>query len=168
MCQTKVCRACHRDKTLLEFHADKTRPDGRFPYCRECSREKDRARYLAEADRRRRAAKAWARDNRDAHRQKTRKWCRKNPDKCRALARRKRASRRAAQLRASPAWSDRAAIAAIYLSAQEQGLHVDHIVPLVSPVVCGLHVAVNLKPLPALENISKGNRWWPDMWDYSS
>jgi len=35
--------------------------------------------------------------------------------------------------------------------------HVDHIVPLVSQLVCGLQI------LDAKANIEKGNRSWPDM-----
>jgi hypothetical protein len=40
---------------------------------------------------------------------------------------------------------------------------IDHIVPLVSKLVCGLHVAANIAVIPAKMNQSKGNRYWPDM-----
>lgn len=41
--------------------------------------------------------------------------------------------------------------------------HVDHIVPLKSRIVCGLHAWTNVQVIPALANIVKGNRSWPDM-----
>ena len=40
---------------------------------------------------------------------------------------------------------------------------VDHIVPLQSKLVCGLHVEHNLQVIPSVQNIRKGNRYWPDM-----
>lgn len=40
---------------------------------------------------------------------------------------------------------------------------VDHIVPLVHPLVCGLHCPANLHVIPLAENVRKSNNWWPDM-----
>lgn len=74
------------------------------------------------------------------------------------------AKRRFALRQAVPAWADLDKIALIYAEAQKApGLHVDHIVPLQSDLVCGLHCEANLRVIPATENIGKGNRHWPDM-----
>ena len=40
MCQTKFCRACSKDKNILEFHKKQEYPDGRYPRCIECVRAK--------------------------------------------------------------------------------------------------------------------------------
>lgn len=71
--------------------------------------------------------------------------------------------------RATPPWADLAAIRAVWaesrrLTAATGVQHsVDHVVPLVHPLVCGLHWHGNLAARPLVENIAKGNRWWPDM-----
>jgi hypothetical protein len=40
---------------------------------------------------------------------------------------------------------------------------VDHIIPLKSDFVCGLHCHTNLRVITAEENKAKNNRYWPDM-----
>lgn len=72
-------------------------------------------------------------------------------------------------LKAIPAWADSAAIDAVYAKAKNLSevtgfpWHVDHVVPLQSPLVCGLHCEANLQVLPWVVNLSKSNRHWPDM-----
>jgi hypothetical protein len=79
------------------------------------------------------------------------------------------AIRRAIKRNARVEWADKNAIRQIYRLAKtketETGVphHVDHIVPLKSNLVCGLHVEANLQVLTAFENISKHNKTWPDM-----
>lgn len=81
----------------------------------------------------------------------------------------KSALERAAVLRATPALANKFFIEEIYDLARQRTLatgyewHVDHIVPLKSKRVCGLHVESNLRVIPAVHNISKGNRHWPNM-----
>jgi hypothetical protein len=83
----------------------------------------------------------------------------------------KAAARRAKQKQATPSWADLDVIETFYESAHNLGMllgewyHVDHIVPLTSDIVCGLHTQANLQVLLGTENLSKLNRWWPDMPD---
>lgn len=69
--------------------------------------------------------------------------------------------RRSARLNANVAWTDHERIKEIYKNCPK-GYHVDHIIPLQSKIVCGLHVENNLQYLTAKENISKGNRFIND------
>lgn len=103
--------------------------------------------------------------NRDKMRAAALRWQKENPGKANAA----NAARYAAKLMATPGWADLDKIAALYDTAErmrkETGVayEVDHIVPLRSKVVCGLHCEANLRVIPSFDNRSKGNRHWPDM-----
>lgn len=85
--------------------------------------------------------------------------CRENPGLYRAHFKKRQQLKR----NAMPAWADEAAIKAIYDECQriskETGVlhHVDHYYPLKNELVCGLHVAHNLRIITAQANLSKGN-----------
>lgn len=87
--------------------------------------------------------------------------------------RRYNGNRRAQILKATPTWADKELINDVYRQASEMShvfgitFDVEHIVPLISKTVCGLHVPANLTVLESSANRSKGNRWWPDEIDYT-
>lgn len=89
----------------------------------------------------------------------------------RASVAQKSSAYRARRREAIPPWADRNLILAIYKSAaiyRHHGIpcHVDHIVPLTSRRVCGLHCGANLTLMLAADNMRKNNLQWPDMPDY--
>lgn len=79
------------------------------------------------------------------------------------------AARRVRESRAKPEWADKPCIREIYDLARRRSeatgiqWQVDHIVPINSKRVCGLHVEHNLRVIIGAENSAKGNRYWPDM-----
>ena len=93
-----------------------------------------------------------------------REWRQANPDKSLEHVR----ARQTRKQQAMPSWVDRSELKAIYAESRRvseaTGIkhHVDHIVPLKNPLVCGLHVPANLRIIPALENQAKSNNLLPE------
>lgn len=79
------------------------------------------------------------------------------------------AGRRKSARQATPSWSidffvkEAYELAALRTDTFGFQWHVDHIVPLKSKLVCGLHSHTNIRVIPAALNKSKSNRYWPDM-----
>jgi 5-methylcytosine-specific restriction endonuclease McrA len=108
--------------------------------------------YLAHADDIKARSKKYSEDNRLA---------------MRPAATARAQKRNATKINAFPAWANVVAIEELYALAakmtEETGVRheVDHIVPLTSDRVCGLHVEHNLKVITGDDNRSKSNRYWP-------
>lgn len=97
---------------------------------------------------------------RDPERKKAskRKWYTKNASYRSALT----AKRRANKKNATPKWANLKKIAEIYKNCPH-GMCVDHIIPIQSKIVCGLHCESNLQYLTRSDNSKKSNIMWPDM-----
>lgn len=107
------------------------------------------------------------RDTTDGHKKSNEKWYQANKHVKRAQV----AKRRAQLRQATVDWADSNAIKAIYAEAhrltEETGVEhvVDHIVPLSSKIVCGLHWEGNLRVITDEENGEKGNKLLPEFRD---
>ena len=57
-----------------------------------------------------------------------------------------------------PEWANKESIKFFY-ECRPEGCHVDHVIPITHPLICGLHVETNLQWLPAKINLSKKNKF---------
>lgn len=75
------------------------------------------------------------------------------------------AQKRAANAKATPKWANRFFIEEAYDLARRRTAatgvdwHVDHVIPLRSKLVCGLHVELNLQVITAKQNLRKHNKF---------
>src|SRR3954465_9649951 len=132
----------------------------------QCKERMDANRERYRANQRKRMAEDDAlRERRNAY---VRQWRADNPERSKAsnlIWKTRNRERWFAALRqrysrirqATPAWADRKAILDIYEDAKRRGpdFHVDHIVPLKSRWVCGLHTPDNLRITTRTENQRK-------------
>jgi len=123
---------------------------------------KERKKY---ADRYKENARKWYSDNKDHAKERIAAWKRDNPD-CVAQI---NAKRRASKTTATPSWANHGYMKLFYKLAKIEEdrtgrkVQVDHMVPIKSKYVCGLHCEANMQLLFAEDNASKANRHWPDM-----
>jgi hypothetical protein len=185
----KICVRCGQEKEFTAFSKDRYSRDGHCRKCKQCRREvyletreevaatsriwyeanksshnrKSLEYYHSRPHERSEVMAEWYRQNKEHVAQSVKSYREARP----GFVTEKQARRRANLLRAMPLWADRQAIDAIYAEAarltQESGvLHVvDHVYPLQSKRVCGLHIAANLQVLTAKQNAFKGAERWP-------
>jgi hypothetical protein len=141
---TQNCTECNREQNAKYYDARPGYATARYRKNAKRVCAQKRARYAINPQKERDAAKRWNKLNLP-----------------RVLER--NARRRALEKRATPKWANKQEMIRAYEKAAEMGLTVDHVVPLKSPLVCGLHCEANLELIPANDNFRKGNRHWPDM-----
>lgn len=177
----KLCCVCDQHKPLSEFHKQAKAKDGLAYRCKPCQSAAMKASRAKHIDKHRAIERSW----RERNAGYMQAYYEQNKDQIKVRVREREARlkvelrpynaervmrRNARKLRATPQWASQVAINTLYAEAArltlETGIahHVDHVVPLQSKLVCGLHVEHNLQILTRPENQSKGNRWWPDSW----
>lgn len=152
-------------KEYYDANAEERRAHARQKYHEQSDRNKEQSlkRYYANIDRERARSVEWRQQHPAYAAEKSAEWRRNNPDQ--VLAHNNK--RRAAKLQAIPAWCECDVIAAIYAECRcisdATGIvhHVDHIIPLQHPLVCGLHCAANLQIITEEENRRKHNHFVP-------
>jgi len=172
----KVCTCCKQEKPLAEFSIRKERNNQPYSNCKKCQSikalewnrsnkekfsingaiyyQKNKEKILSKIDKEKRNI------NKEI-------WRLANLDKDAAKSSKRRAIKKSNQ----PIFSSETKVTLVFTQCkileQQTGKkhHVDHIVPLKSKFVCGLHCENNLQILPAEENLRKHNSFWPDMPD---
>lgn len=179
------CSVCHAWLAAECFSKSKWQAAGLTSSCKSCQqeyREANREQRLATKRAYHHRTKDSFKDRRKEYRARTKdainarsaRWRAQNPERRREVAndwvKRNRVYgtyratlRRAQQLQATPAWAEHDKIKLMYEKSSELGFEVDHVVPLNSDLVCGLHCWANLQLLSKEENLKKSNRYWPDM-----
>lgn len=158
----KTCGKCSVEKEISEYHRDKNKKDGRTSICKVCAcaissryHKKNREKRLVIL---RENTKKYDKKNRSKKRKYNRDNCFRKTENHR---------RRMCPKDAVPGWFDLESVQKVYrevMKMNKNGLDVtvDHIVPIKSPHVCGLHTLDNLQIITRSENSKKNNRWWPD------
>ncbi len=119
--------------------------------------------YQKNKDERLKVKKAWRKANPERCKELKSEWIARNKEYYLARSAEYESVKRAVCRKATPAWANKFFIREAYhlarLRTQATGIkhHVDHIIPLQSDVVCGLHVETNLRVIPASTNIRKSN-----------
>lgn len=167
----KRCRECLAEKDFSQFCKRKASPDGLNYKCRECQKkylerwrtENPKAHskwYQENKESRSDYGKLWRSENIEGRALYMRQWGIENAVSLSA----RNAKRNADKIRATPGWADHERIREIYAESARKTLetgikhNVDHIYPLNSDFVCGLHCEANLAVITKFENIRKLNR----------
>lgn len=159
----KICSRCSEPQPELNFYKNSKCRGGRATICKSCYAEY----YTDNKDREKVRMKIWRDKNTKRRSEYNTSWRKSNPDKHNSA----QAKRRARKLSATPHWlssEQQKEIDFLYWLARDlratsgEKYEVDHIIPLKSPVICGLHVPWNLQILPESVNRVKQNNFEGD------
>lgn len=177
----KTCINCNETFNDREFYKNR---GGRLNTCKHCCSKRNRAYKEKHKNRLYLETQQWKKDNaahvkaymdryrfdnKDHILEVQKAWIENNKEHHRAIKNACNAQRRFSKKCATVEWANKKAIKSFYNTAQRLSLltgiehHVDHIIPLVNDLVCGLHCEDNLQVLPWYENIAKGNKLGEDI-----
>jgi hypothetical protein len=180
----KICKKCHKvkyqtnkealnEKRRLKYknNSEDILEHGRKYHSnnKESIRERKRLYRISKREAINERARNKYKTNPEPKKKSASTWQKNNPDKHSASNSRRRADK----LNQTPKWSNLKETALFHKEAtmitKETGIRysVDHKVPLRHPYVSGFDTPANLEVITLEANIKKGNRWWPDMPDYS-
>lgn len=177
-----ACKECEAKVRALRRDERNAKQRAQYRANPEKKKAKNRAWSIANAEYHAALKAKWVREHPEQSRQQALDWYRDNLERATENGARwraankgkiaaKQARHRVVTLQATPAWANKSYIEDTYANAafrtKRTGTpwHVDHIVPLKSKLVCGLHWEDNLRVIPARDNQKKNNTWWPDMWE---
>ena len=142
-CKDKSCNTCGAVKSVEHFSPDRRKLDGRVGKCKSCEAAAASGRRALDPE---------------GYLKKMQVRNAKSPERQRNV----QSSRQAALKH--PEWAEPAGIRAVFALAEAMAkasgreYAVDHIYPLKNPMVCGLHVACNLRVVPRRTNSKKLNK----------
>lgn len=185
MSRQKKCIKCSENKPLNRFCRDRVRPSGLHPYCKDCMKlavsyiqqysikkqkgnaayqhtlAREKKRYWNNKEAKLEYAKRWYQENKEHALEQAKQYRIQNTSKRTAW----NTKRRCQKIHATPSWykQEKEKIEQLYAESSQRtkdtGIqhHVDHIIPLLSEHVCGLHCLSNLRIITADENAKKYN-----------
>ena len=171
----QTCSKCKEEKEYAEYYKAKRSKSGYRYDCKVCYNQVRKVYYNKNKESLLKKSSEYQKNNLHIFRKANKKWRDNNKEKMAELVKNwsdnnkdKRrygySKRRALKANATPEWADMKKIQEVFSGAKRledltgMKYHVDHIIPLNHPDVCGLHVWVNLQVLEASLNIKKGNK----------
>ena len=166
----KLCVKCNTKHPETNFYTDLRMSDGLRRWCKDCMRINHRNWCHKNKEKCKNEVKQWYKNNPEKASLQRKKWRIKNISKVNEYYKRWRkenlgiiiannTKRKTSKIQRTPVWADLEEIKKLYVLANKNGMHVDHIIPLNGKLVSGLHVIENLQLLPPTENISKSNKF---------
>jgi len=160
-CRNKEMRDRFKDPDIKKRRNELTRKWKQIPENKKRILESSKRYRLKNKEKVKERCAKYRKENPDKVREAQRRYNEKNPH----VRKRRKMRRRKTEKQALVSWRNEDKIRQIYKKAKElqkeTGVkyHVDHIIPLNHPNVCGLHVEANLQVITASENCAKQNRF---------